>query len=86
MNVSDRGAIIIIDVKAIMKQELEKLAKMDLSEEQQKKALNRFSTALKRSLSELSLETKSTILLKDVVLEGGRDETETIFNKMHKYD
>lgn len=75
---------IVVDFQKIMKVGLTHIASQSLTENQQKKALNKFSIDLRDKLQQLSLEHNSTVLISEVVLAGARDETETILAQLQQ--
>lgn len=77
-NTPPTNQIIVVDFQKVMKEGLSQIAEQGLDEEKQKKALNQFSIKFRNVLQTLSDETGKTILIKDVVLEGARDETDKV--------
>lgn len=77
-NTPSTNEFIVIDFQKVMKEGLSQIAEQGLDEEKQKKALNQFSIKFRKVLRALSDETGKSILIKDVVLEGVRDETDKV--------
>lgn len=81
-NNTAENEIVVVDFKKIMKTGLSKIAENELSELEQKKSLNQLSTHVSDALHEIAALGNRTILIKEVVLGGARDETDQVLEKV----
>ncbi|MCS5712765.1 TrbI F-type domain-containing protein [Candidatus Berkiella aquae] len=83
-NIPPTNEIIVIDFKKVMKEGLSQIAEQELNEEGQKQALNQFSIKFRKALQSLSSDSGKTIFIKEVVLEGARDETDNVLAELFR--